>query len=240
MKQSKTPRTRRGAFALALVLLLALPVPALAGSHHWRQRYYDVKEAYEAIATPTPTATAKTGTAVAAKASATTTAAAKPTTTATPRPSATPTATAGGENTPLNLDAPAAKKTSANTGGSTLRAFGGLALVLALIYGLHWVLKRTRASSSGGPRGQGLSSHASLPLGQNRSLHLVQSGEDVLLLGVTDHHVTELRTYTGDDALAMVTPDPEETPAPRGTGAVATLQSPASWLDALRARTVRR
>ena len=54
-----------------------------------------------------------------------------------------------GENTKLNLgsaDEPAAQASSGPGGGSIVRTIVGLAVVLGVIYGLHWVLKQIKAS----------------------------------------------------------------------------------------------
>src|SRR5690349_6198265 len=67
-----------------------------------------------------------------------------------------------GENTPLNL--PVQTSHSASTpgasGGSLVRTFVGLAIVLAVIYGLYWVLKQVKANREERSSGSGLSSIA--------------------------------------------------------------------------------
>jgi flagellar protein FliO/FliZ len=51
---------------------------------------------------------------------------------------------ANGENTKLNLDSAgdAAKTSQAASGGSIVRTIVGLFVVLVVIYGLYWVLKK--------------------------------------------------------------------------------------------------
>ena len=41
-----------------------------------------------------------------------------------------------------------------------------------------------------------------MPLGPNRSLHLVRAGNELVLVGVAEHGVTPIRTYTEDEARA--------------------------------------
>src|ERR671935_2435125 len=110
-----------------------------------------------------------------------------------------------GENTPLNL--PAQSTHSASTpgasGGSLVRTFVGLAIVLAVIYGLYWVLKQVKASRESAASGQGLESVATIPLGPNRALHLVRAGRELVLLGVAEHGVTPIRTYTEEEAIEL-------------------------------------
>ena len=88
---------------------------------------------------------------------------------------------ADGEDTKLNLGSAdeAAKSTAANsasTGGNLVRTIVGLAVVLGVIYGLHWVLKQVKSSKDGADAGDSLETIASLSLGTNRSLHLVRVG----------------------------------------------------------------
>lgn len=112
-----------------------------------------------------------------------------------------------GENTPLNLDDEVEKTTSAATGssggGSLVRTFVGLAVVIGVIYGLYWILRQVKASREESSSGAGLTSLATLPLGPNRSLHMVRAGHDVVVLGVTDHAVTPIRTYDEEEAVAV-------------------------------------
>src|SRR5689334_8155204 len=79
-----------------------------------------------------------------------------------------------GENTKLNLssaDEPAAQATGPG-GGSIVRTIVGLAVVLGVIYGLHWVLKQIKASKDSTASGEALETIATLPLGTNRALYL--------------------------------------------------------------------
>jgi flagellar protein FliO/FliZ len=112
---------------------------------------------------------------------------------------------ATGENTPVNLnDAPAQNKVpGSSTGGSLVRTFVGLAIVIGVIYGLYWVLKQVKASKEEKASGQGLSAIATLPLGPNRTLQLVRAGRELVLVGVSEQGVTPVRTYTEEEAEAV-------------------------------------
>lgn len=124
----------------------------------------------------------------------------------------TTTTPAKGEDTPINVpsdDGGAAA--SASSGGNIVRTFVGLAIVLAVIYGLYWVLKQVKASREEATKGDGLAAVASIGLGPNRALHLVRAGEDYILVGVGEHAITPIRTYTAAEAiLAGLVPDPEQ------------------------------
>src|SRR5215213_7005817 len=86
---------------------------------------------------------------------------------------------ADGEQTNLNLGDAAKEETTKQvgaSGGSIVRTIVGLAIVIAVIYGLTWVLKQVKTNKTDGAAGTGLQTVATLPLGQNRSLHLVRAG----------------------------------------------------------------
>jgi flagellar protein FliO/FliZ len=109
-----------------------------------------------------------------------------------------------GEDTPLSLPADDARPVEAASGGGSLvRTVVGLAVVVAVIYGLHWVLKQVKAGREERAVGGALASTASVPLGPNRSLHLVRAGSEVVLVGVAEGGVTPIRTYSEDEARAI-------------------------------------
>jgi flagellar protein FliO/FliZ len=111
------------------------------------------------------------------------------------------------ENTPLNLPGNASSHLSSATptgsGGSLARTFIGLAVVVAVIYGLYWVLRQVKSSREVRSSGRGLSTEASIPLGAGRSLHLVRAGSELVLVGVAEHGVTPIRSYSQDEAQAI-------------------------------------
>ncbi len=88
------------------------------------------------------------------------------------------------------------------TSGGLARTFVGLAVVVAVIYGLTWVLRQMKKSSSASERshGFGLSTEASMPLGPNRSVHLIRAGRELVLVGSAEHGIVPIRTYTEDEA----------------------------------------
>jgi flagellar protein FliO/FliZ len=106
-----------------------------------------------------------------------------------------------GESTPLDLPTTDGQAAASSGGGSLLRTLVGLAIVLAVIYGLYWVLKQVKASREGTASGQGLETLATVPLGTGRSVHLVRAGTEIVLLGVSEHAVVPIRTYSEDEAL---------------------------------------
>ena len=144
---------------------------------------------------------------------------------------------ADGEGTPLKLADPDAAPSQAagSSGGGLVRTIVGLAIVIGVIYGLYWILKQVKASREDTASGDGLKTLATLPLGTNRSIHLVRAGHEIVLVGAGEHGVTPIRTYSEPEARALgllPTADDVEAPAadePRKTGSV---------LDNLRRMTV--
>jgi flagellar protein FliO/FliZ len=111
-------------------------------------------------------------------------------------------AAAHSESQPLDLSGTATSAHAAS-GGSIARTIVGLAIVIAVIFGLRWVLKQFKAGRERKAAGGGLSSMATLPLGQNRSLHVVRAGREVLVVGSGEHGVTPVRTYSEEEARSL-------------------------------------
>lgn len=107
---------------------------------------------------------------------------------------------AAAEGKAINLSPSAPSPSSGSGGASIVRTIVGLAIVLAVIWGLAWVLKRVKSGREGRAAGSGLASMASLPLGSGRSLQLVRAGSDYVLLGVTEHGVVPVHRYTEQQA----------------------------------------
>lgn len=112
------------------------------------------------------------------------------------------TSSSGGEKQALDLGSTAANAHAAG-GGSIVRTIVGLAIVLAVIFGLRWVMKQYKAGREKKAAGTGLAQMATLPLGQNRSLHVVRAGREVLVVGSGEHGVTPVRSYSEEEARAL-------------------------------------
>ena len=159
------------------------------------------------------------------------------------------TVTGPGEDKPLNLPPPdSARHLGAATGGggSLMRTFLGLAVVVAAIYGLYWVLKSVKRSREERSLGTGLQTEATVPLGPNRALHLVRAGRELVLVGVAEHGVVPIRTYSEEEALELGLTQPEPPAGSPRTGGpnidpplVALQGRMRELLDGVRSRTVR-
>jgi flagellar protein FliO/FliZ len=112
---------------------------------------------------------------------------------------------ASGENTPLDLSSPSATSHTSSTatsgGASIVRTIVGLAIVIAVIWGLAWILRQVKSGREPNVSSTGLASVAALTLGSGRSVHLVRAGNDYVLLGSTEHGVAPIHRYTEEEAI---------------------------------------
>ncbi len=124
----------------------------------------------------------------------------------------TPSSKGGGEAAPLNLSPSTASHTSSG-GASIVRTIVGLLIVIAVIWGLTWILKQVKTGRETRSAGSGLTSLATLALGSGRTLHLVRAGRDYLLVGSAEHGVAPIHRYTEQqarDAGLLDLPEPPE------------------------------
>jgi flagellar protein FliO/FliZ len=145
-----------------------------------------------------------------------------------------------GENTALNLpDTNQAGKVShVSSGGSILRTIAGLAIVLGVIYGITWVLKKIKASKETAVSGNSLEQVATLPLGGNRSLHLVRAGDELVLIGAAEHGVTPIRRFSEAEAIELGLIDGPQAATLATFGDDAAPARRMGFLEALRSKTV--
>jgi flagellar biosynthetic protein FliO len=89
-----------------------------------------------------------------------------------------------------------------SAGADAIRTIVGRAVVLGVIYAVYWLLKTTSRSRAGRPDDR-IRVVATTPLAPNRTLHLVRGGDELILVGATEHTITLLRVYTAEEALAV-------------------------------------
>src|SRR4051812_38251355 len=149
---------------------------------------------------------------------------------------------AASEKTPLNLkDATGDTTSHVGGGGTIVRTIVGLAVVIGVIYGLYWILKQVKSSREEKATGQGLAALSTLPLGAQRSLQLVRAGRELHLIGVSEHGVTPVRTYSEDEAEAAGLLDLDlDDDGPRNGNGGRGARGLGVILEELRRRTVRR
>jgi len=145
-------------------------------------------------------------------------------------------ANAFGANKKLNLTAGSAKAhvAAGSMSGTIVRTIVGLLIVIAVIYGITWIMRRARAGRNP-VTGDGLAQIATLPLGPNRSVSLVRVGAELHMLGVAEQGITSIRIFSEEEAYELGLPfEPED--AYSAGGARAPLQS---LFNTLRRLTVR-
>jgi flagellar protein FliO/FliZ len=123
--------------------------------------------------------------------------------------------TSGGENTPLNLSPSATGSHTSSGGAGIVRTIVGLAIVIAVIWGLAWILRQVKTGREPRVAETGLSSVAALTLGSGRTLHLVRAGNDYILVGSGEHGLTPIHRYTEQQAREAGLLSIEESPPRR-------------------------
>jgi flagellar protein FliO/FliZ len=131
----------------------------------------------------------------------------------------TPASKHGGEALPLDLSPSSSGSHTSSGGASIVRTIVGLLIVIAVIWGLTWILKQVKSSRETRSAGSGLTSLATLALGSGRTLHLVRAGRDYLLVGSAEHGVAPIHRYTEQQAREAGLLDIPEPTAGAGDGA---------------------
>ena len=158
------------------------------------------------------------------------------------------------ESLPIPEGSSSPAELSGGAGGTLLRLGLGLIVVVGLIAAVWYVMKRIQRSRYPALDERGGSSVidvlATTSLGPNRTLHLVRVGEEIVLVGATDHSVNAVARIGVEDAAGLT----EVVPMSQGFGrsgaaasatmddrarAVATATD-ASLVERLRAMTTRR
>jgi flagellar protein FliO/FliZ len=144
-------------------------------------------------------------------------------------------ASTGGESTPLHLTG-STPSGHVSGGGSSgiVRTIVGLFIVIAVIYGVSWILRQAKRGGSAKTRGDALSPVASVSLGSGKSVQLVRAGRELVLLGFSENGVTTIRRYSEAEAVeaGLNLPDDAQDAGERDRG-------PARIVEALRRLTVR-
>lgn len=171
---------------------------------------------------------------------------------------ATTTAPKDPESLPIPEGSSSPGNLSGGAGDTLLRLGLGLIVVVGLIALVWYVLKRVQRSrypalDSGGKSAGLIDVVSTTPLGPNRSLHVVRVGEEILLVGSTDHNITALTRLGTDDLVGLIDVPPTTStfgrnspPPPTGGPGVddrvraVTTSSDSALVDKLRSLTTRK
>ena len=124
---------------------------------------------------------------------------------------------------------------SASGGAASIaRMVVGLAIVLAVVYGVYWLLKKRYRGSRLTEVADGrLEIVATTALAGNRAVHLLRAGDELFLIGSSDQSVTGIASWGPDEARRLEAVLAMPPPQPRGG------TKPVGLLDGLRRMTVR-
>lgn len=113
-------------------------------------------------------------------------------------------AKATGDEAPLDLGGDEAGGQQVGPGGgSVARVIVGLLIVVAVIYGVTWILKQLKGGPRDGATGRGLEQVTAMPLQGGGALSLVRVGDELLLVGSGANGATTLRRYDENEARAL-------------------------------------
>jgi flagellar protein FliO/FliZ len=122
---------------------------------------------------------------------------------------ATSTAPADPEALPIPEGSSAPGGISGGAGDTLMRLGLGLVIVVGLIALVWYVLKRVQRSrypsmERAGRSGGLIDVVSTASIGPNRALHVVRVGEEVVLVGSTDHAITALTRLGSDDLAGLI------------------------------------
>jgi flagellar protein FliO/FliZ len=96
------------------------------------------------------------------------------------------------------------EEAASSASGGIVRMIVGLAIVLAVIYGVYWLLKAYRKSKRASSDGR-IEVVATTALAPNRAVHLIRVGNELVLVGSAEQGVTRLRVYGPEEAAELET-----------------------------------
>ncbi len=138
-----------------------------------------------------------------------------------PARAATTTAPADPESLPIPEGSSAPGNLSGGAGDTLLRLGLGLVVVVGLIALVWYVLKRVQRSrypsmERAGKAGGLIDVVSTASIGPNRNLHVVRVGEEIILVGSTDHSITALTRLGTDDLVGPIDVPPTTSTFGRG------------------------
>ncbi|MGH2914741.1 MAG: FliO/MopB family protein [Solirubrobacteraceae bacterium] len=143
-------------------------------------------------------------------------------------------AAGAGESTALHLGSAHAVHAASSGSSGILRTLIAMVVVVGIIYAIARIMRAIKGRDAVRASGNGLEALATLPLAQGKSVALVRSGRDIVLVGLAEHSVTPIKTYTEAEALAGGIEIPQLEP-----GYDSTPRSSDRALDRLRRLTAR-
>jgi flagellar protein FliO/FliZ len=87
---------------------------------------------------------------------------------------------------------------ASSSGSAIATTLAGLAIVLAVIFGIYLLLRMYARGKRGGRSDGRMEIVATTALAQNRALHLVRVGDGLVLVGSAEQGVTRIRSYSAE------------------------------------------
>jgi flagellar biosynthetic protein FliO len=106
------------------------------------------------------------------------------------------------DQTPLTGLTETETSAASESGAGLGRLVIGMLIVGALVLALRWFVKRANRTKSPQALG-GLEVVATTPLAQNRAVHLIRVGDELVLVGSAEQGVNQLRVYTAAEARTL-------------------------------------
>lgn len=125
---------------------------------------------------------------------------------------------------------------SASAGSSLARTVAGLAIVLAVLFGIYWLFKTYAKGKQTKSDGR-LEIVATTALAPNRAVHLIRVGDGLVLVGSAEGSITRLKAYSAAESAALDARLEGEPGALRPFGSEAA--GPSGFVEQLRRRTAR-
>jgi flagellar protein FliO/FliZ len=125
---------------------------------------------------------------------------------------------------------------STSTSGELARTVAGLAIVLAVLFGIYWLFKTYAKGKQTKSDGR-LEIVATTALAPNRAVHLIRVGDGLVLVGSAEGSVTRLRAYSNEESAALEARLEGDPGALRPFGSEAA--GPSGFVEQLRRRTAR-
>jgi flagellar protein FliO/FliZ len=91
---------------------------------------------------------------------------------------------------------------SASAGSALARTVAGLAIVLAVLFGIYWLFKTYAKGKQTKSDGR-LEVVATTALAPNRAVHLIRVGDGLVLVGSAEGAVTRLKAYSPEESAAL-------------------------------------
>jgi len=128
----------------------------------------------------------------------------------------------GAESGPVGKPSSSSSALDGGMGWGVLRLFIGLGIVIAIIAGIAWFVRRRQGIV---PRSRGalpgLEALGSLPLAPNRAIHAVRLGDEIILVAMSEGAATVVARRSGEEASMVL----GESPALRGDPLAAQIES---------------